>query len=64
MDGVIALVDHRYEFPGDAVSTTEPPEQNVVGPLAVMVAVGTGLTVTVTGLEVPVHPLAPVTITV
>ena len=40
----------------DEVNVTEPPEQNVVGPLAVMVGVvGTGFTVTTTGVEVELH---------
>jgi hypothetical protein len=38
------------------VSTTLSPEQNVVGPLAVIVGVaGVGFTVTTTGAEVAVH---------
>jgi hypothetical protein len=46
------------------VSVTLPPSQNVVGPDAVMVATGLGLTVTVTGADVALQPLAFVTVTV
>lgn len=55
-------MDHKYDVPLDDVRTTEPPEQNVVLPLAVMVAVA--LTVTVVGAEVAEHPLLLVTVTV
>ena len=49
------------------VKTTEPPEQNDIGPLAVITGAGGGVdAVTVTGLLVAVHPFAvafvPVTI--
>lgn len=36
----------------------------MVGPLAVILTVGVGLTVTVSGAEVPVHPNALVALTV
>ena len=52
-------------FPDEAeeVNTTLPPEQKVVGPLALIVGVaGVGFTVTVTGVEVAVQvPLFTVT---
>jgi hypothetical protein len=54
---------HRYELPELAVSTTEPPWQNVVGPPAVIVAVAEFVTVTATGVLVAEHPLAFVTVT-
>ena len=48
----------------DAVSTTEPPSQKVVGPPAVMVTTGVGLTVTSTGeVAEPVQPLMSVIVT-
>lgn len=46
---VVALLLHRYLLPLLAVRVTLPPWQNVVAPLAVMVAVGNELTVTVVG---------------
>ena len=51
---------------GDTVqiNSTEPPSQNSVGPLGITAGVGFGLTVTLTGEEVPVHPFASVTVTV
>ena len=49
--------------PEDEVSTTLPPEAKVVGPLAVMVAVGNAFTVTVVLVELAEHPLALVTLT-
>ena len=42
---------------------TLPPAQNVVGPLAVIVAEGFGFTLTLTGEELPLHPLESVTVT-
>ena len=47
-----------------AVSVTLPPAQKLVGPLAVMLTVGVGLTETVTGEEVLLHPNALVALTV
>src|SRR5207244_13215510 len=44
-------------------SGTEPPAQKVVGPLAVIVGVGSGFTVTVVAAEVAVQPFASVTLT-
>ena len=41
MARVVAPVDQRYEVPSVAVRVTEPPAQNVAGPLAVMAAEGT-----------------------
>jgi hypothetical protein len=62
IDCVVAPVDHRYDVPADAVSVTLPPLQKVVGPLAVMVAVGAGLTVIVFE-ALFVQPTALVTVT-
>jgi hypothetical protein len=45
------------------VRVTEPPAQNVVGPPAVIVGVGGGLTVTVVAAEVALQPFAFVTVT-
>ena len=56
-------MDQRYDDPLDAVSVTLPPAQNVVGPPAVMMAVGLALTVTAIGADVALHPLAFVTVT-
>ena len=70
MPEVVALIegvvpppgDHEYETAGDELRFTELPGQNVVGPEGVMEAMGKGLTETVTGGEVPTHPLV-VTVT-
>lgn len=43
------------------VKVTLPPWQKVVGPPAVIIGDGLLFTVTVTGAEVPLHPLASVT---
>jgi hypothetical protein len=45
------------------VRVTDPPEQKVVAPLALMVAVGSGFTVTVVFPDMLEHPLALVTLT-
>jgi hypothetical protein len=63
IDCVIAPVDQRYEAPFDAVSVTLPPAQNVVGPPAVMVAVGLALTVTAVDGDIALQPFAFVNIT-
>lgn len=52
-----------YPDPVNADNTTLPPVQNVIGPPAVMDAVGETFTVTVVIAEVRVHPLLPVTVT-
>ena len=56
---------HWYDKPAPelAVKITDPPEQKVVGPEAVIVALGSGFTVTVVALEV-VGQAACVTTTV
>ena len=46
-----------------AVRVTLPTAQKVVGPEAVIVAVGSGFTVTVVAVEVALQPLALVTVT-
>ena len=59
MDCVVSPVDHKFPVAAEEVNTTEPPaEQNVVGPLAVMVGTaGIGLTVTVSEVaDDVVHP--------
>src|SRR5712691_13445204 len=63
IDDVVAPFDQRYDDPLDAVSVTLPPAQNVVGPPAVILAVGLALTVTVVGAGVVLQPLALVTVT-
>jgi hypothetical protein len=63
MDCVVAPLDQRYELAPEAVSVTLPPAQNVVAPLAVMAAVGSGFTVTVVAAEVLLQPFASVTVT-
>jgi hypothetical protein len=51
--------------PADAVSVTDPPEQNVVGPLVVIVGVaGNEFTVNALAIEVATHPEALETVTV
>jgi phosphotransferase system IIA component len=56
--------DHVFPVELEDVKVTEPPEQNVVTPLAVKVGVvGTGLTVTTVGIELAVHvPFDTVTV--
>ena len=63
IDDVVAPVDQRYDDPLDAVSVTLPPAQNVVGPPAVMLAIGFAFAVTTVGDDVAVQPLAFVTVT-
>ena len=63
MDCVVELFDHVLPDELEDVRVTEPPEQNVVGPPAFIVAVGNGLTVTVVGLDVALHvPLDTLTV--
>jgi hypothetical protein len=64
IDCVVAPVDQRYEEPALALSVTEPPAQNAVGPDGVIVAVGNALTVTVVAVLVLLQPFAFVTVTV
>ena len=64
MDCVVAPLLHEYEVDALDVSVTLPPEQNVVGPPAVMVGVaGAEFTVTVVVVEVAEHPFPPSTVT-
>ncbi len=63
IDCVVAPFDQRYAEPADAVSVTETPEQNVVGPDAVTVATGLSLTVTDVAALVALQPAALVTVT-
>ncbi|MEO6486922.1 MAG: hypothetical protein ABIO78_03150 [Thermoanaerobaculia bacterium] len=63
IDCVIAPFDHEYDEPGLAVSVTLPPAQKVVGPDAVMLAVGVVVTVTVVGAEVAEQLFESVTTT-
>ena len=52
IDRVVAPFDQRYEADSVAVSVTEPPSQNVVGPLGVITAVAGARTVTAVGADV------------
>jgi hypothetical protein len=63
IDCVVAPFDHAYDEAEDAVSVTEPPAQKVVGPPAVIVGVGSGLTVTEVADDVAEQPFASVTVT-
>lgn len=58
MDCVVAPFDQKLLLGEDEVNTTEPPEQNVVEPLAVMVGTeGIVFTTTFTGADAAeVHP--------
>ncbi len=61
---VTAPVDQVFPVVWFDVKTTEPPEQKVVGPAAVIAGVAGGeTTVTVIGSEVAEQPAAP-TVTV
>src|SRR3989338_2618222 len=54
MNCVVSPVDHKLSVADDEVRTTDPPAQNVVGPLAEMVGVaGVGFTVTFSAIEFP-----------
>ena len=63
IDDVVAPFDQRYEAPALAVSVTEPPAQNVVGPEGVIVAEGSAFTVTAVAALVALQPAALVTVT-
>ena len=54
--------DQKNESTGDAVKMTESPVQKFVGPLGVIVAVGTAFTVTVTAVALPGQPSDTVTL--
>ena len=64
MDCVVAPLDHRYELPAFACSTTLPPEQSVVDPCAVMEAEVTATLVIATEADVVEHPDVLVAVTV
>jgi hypothetical protein len=56
MDCVVAPLDQIFPVALEEVNTTEPPAQNVVDPLAVIVGiVGKGLTITTVGAELAVQ---------
>ena len=61
---VVAPFDQRYEEPELAVSVTDPPSQNVVGPDGVIVAAGSALTVTICELVTAQPALVIVTVNV
>ena len=60
---VVAPLDQRYDDPTLEVRITLSPVQKVVGPPAVIVAVGNGLTTTVVAADVAVQPRVFVQIT-
>lgn len=60
---VVAPLLHNHELPADAVNSTDPPTQNVVGPPALMVAAGRVFTITSVSAEVEEQPDALVTVT-
>ena len=64
IDCVVAPFDHEYVKPAGAVSVTEPPLQNVVGPFAVITGfAGVALTVTCVASDVAVQlPFETVTL--
>jgi hypothetical protein len=64
MEEAVDPVLQRYALPVEAVSVTEPPLQKVVAPEALIVAAGEVTTVTVVAIEVALHPLTSVTVTV
>ena len=59
------MFDHWYVFPTTEVAdnTTLLPEQMLVGPLAVTVALGLAFTTTLVAVDVAEHPFAFVTVT-
>ena len=60
---VVAPVDQSQEAASGAVSTTSSPEQNVVGPSAVITGIGGfALTVRVAGSELAEFPPAQLVI--
>ena len=60
IDWVVAPVDHVFPVVALEVKVTDPPEQNVSEPLAVIVGVvGFGFTVTVVEAEVAEQPAEP-----
>lgn len=63
MEAVVNPLFHRYDTPPPAVSVTEPPEQNDVGPEEVILATGVGFTSTET-LAVATQPPDVLTVTV
>lgn len=66
IDAVVAPVFHWNVAPGGALeadNTTDPPEQKVVGPEAVMLTTGLALTVTLTGVPKAVQPFKSVMVT-
>ena len=59
IDCEVAPFDQVFPVAAEDVNTTDPPEQKVVGPPAVIVGTtGSGFTVTVEEAEAEVHPLA------
>ena len=61
----MAPFDHTFPVDEDEVKVTEPPAQNVVGPLEVTIGVdGSAFTVTAVAADVTEQPPVPVTVTV
>ncbi len=57
MDWVVAPLLQRLPVALDEVRVTDPPVQNVVGPLALTVGACTLVTVTAVAIEVALQPL-------
>ena len=65
MERVVAPFDQSQLVPSLAVRVTLPPSQNLVGPDAVMLTVGSGFTVTFTAADGGLlHPSALIAMTV
>ena len=62
IDCVVSPVDQRYESAAEAVRMTSSPAQNDVGPSAVIVATGFGVTETFVAGDVSLQPFV-VTVT-
>lgn len=65
IDCVVAPVDQVFPVVEEDVNVTEPPVQNEIGPLGVMLGVaGSGVTVTTVAADVEEQPPPPRTVTV
>ena len=63
-DCVVSPVLHEYKLASVAVKFTDPPAQNVVAPLGLIVGVGKAFTVTVVADDAAEHPFTSVMVTV
>ena len=64
MATVVAPLLQEYDVPALDVKSTLPPEQKVVTPPVVIVAIGKALTITAAAVLIAEQPLASVTVTV